>query len=99
MWSSAVSWSFTDGELVTSFNNTPALNNVKNDYSIWGTRKSITGAELPVHLRYAIDKKPCFYRTIDGRVFLTQDEADYYTSIQQEGTFYKSVNENGLNNK
>ena len=50
---------------MTSFNNTPALSNVKNDYSIWGTRQSITGAELPVHLRYAIDKKPTYYKTIE----------------------------------
>jgi hypothetical protein len=34
LWSSAVSWNFTDGFLVTNFNNNPALNNVRNDYSI-----------------------------------------------------------------
>lgn len=66
LWSSAVSWDFTDGFLVTQFNNTPVLSNVKNDYSIWGTKQSISGAELPVHLRYAIDKKPTYYKTIDG---------------------------------
>lgn len=64
-WSSAVSWNFTDGFFITAFNNNPALNNVHNDYSIWGTRTSISGAELPVHLRYAIDVKPTYYKTIE----------------------------------
>ena len=65
LWSSAVSWNFTDGFLVTAFNNAPVLSNVKNDYSIWGTRQSSAG-ELPVHLRYAIDKKPSYYKCIYG---------------------------------
>lgn len=73
LWSSAVSWNFTDGFLVTAFNNTPVLNNIKNDYSIWGTKKSITGTELPVHLRYAIDKKPTYYKTFDGVEWTTEN--------------------------
>lgn len=72
-WLSAVSWNFSDSFLVTAFNNSPVLNNVKNDFSIWGTRKSITDSELPVHLRYALDKKPKYYKTFkesDGRLAL-----------------------------
>jgi hypothetical protein len=75
LWSSAVSWNFTDSFLVTAFNNTPVLNNVKNDYSIWGTKKSINGTELPVHLRYAIDKKPSYYKSFDGSIYMTSEEA------------------------
>lgn len=51
-------------ELITAFNNTPAIGNIKNDFSIWGSRPSATGGNVPIHLRYAIDKKPIFYRTI-----------------------------------
>ena len=56
---------FEGSELISSFSNSPQLNNVKNDFSIWGTKKSVTGNEVPVHLRYAIDKKPYYYKSLD----------------------------------
>ena len=58
------SYIFSGSEFFTSFNNTPNLANLKNDYSIWGVRKSASGGELPVHMRYAIDKKPLKYTSI-----------------------------------
>ena len=58
-------YTFEDGDLVTSYQNTPNLMNLKNDYSIWGSRKGISGAELPIHYRYAIDKKPTYYKRIE----------------------------------
>ena len=64
-------WDFTGSTLVTSFNNTPNLRELKNDYSLWGTRKSLTGNDLPVHLRYAIDKKPIYYKTLRGDAYGT----------------------------
>ena len=51
-------------ELITAFNNTPAFGNIKNDFSIWGQRVSVTGGNVPIHLRCAIDKKPLSYTTI-----------------------------------
>ncbi|MGM9964970.1 MAG: hypothetical protein ACI4W0_05885 [Bacilli bacterium] len=39
------------------------LDNLKNDYSVWGVRKNIGEAEVPIHARYAIDKKPYAYVT------------------------------------
>ena len=56
-------YSFEDNELVINFNNTPSIQDIKNDFSIWGVRKSSTGAEIPIHLRYAIDTKPTIYTT------------------------------------
>jgi hypothetical protein len=50
--------------LVTAFNNNPNLLNLKNDYSIWGERESVSGAKVPIHMRYAIDKKPVYYHPI-----------------------------------
>lgn len=58
-------YTFSGGELITSFNNSPDLGNVKNDFSIWGQRTSVSGAELPIHIRYAIDQKPISYKTIE----------------------------------
>jgi hypothetical protein len=58
---SSRSYSFTEGELITAFNNNPNIMNMRNDYAIWGERTGVTGAKIPVHLRYAIDKKPTEY--------------------------------------
>ena len=62
--SQASQYFFKGGELVTTFNNNPNIANLKNDYSIWGQRNAISGAQIPVHLRYAIDKKPIAYTSI-----------------------------------
>ena len=55
------SYCFDDYKLFTAISNSPKVNNIKNDYSIWGTRKSISGSNLPIHVRYAIDDKPISY--------------------------------------
>ena len=61
---SITKYNFADGELITQFNNTPNIANVRNDYSIWGQRTTMSGAQVPVHLRYAIDYKPLQYKSI-----------------------------------
>lgn len=71
MYTSNVAYSFENANLITAFQNKPNISNIKNDYSIWGTKKTTGGNEYPVHLRYAIDKKPFYYKTIDGRVYCT----------------------------
>ena len=55
---------FSGGELITTFNNNPNLLNARNDFSIWGERTAVSGAKIPIHLRYAIDNKPIKYNTI-----------------------------------
>lgn len=73
-YESPVFWTFGNSFLTTAYANTPALNNVKNDYSIWGTKRSIVGSDLPVHLRYAVDKKPTYYKTIEYTVIEEQED-------------------------
>lgn len=68
-YSSANSYVFEDGQLVTSFQNSPNLANLKNDFSVWGNRKSISGADIPIHYRYAIDTKPIYYKALDGKIY------------------------------
>lgn len=59
-------YSFENNNRLTAFQNNPAINNLKNDYAIWGKRKSnVSGEEIPIHMRYAIDFKPTFYRSIE----------------------------------
>ena len=60
----AYSYNLLDNLLITAFQNTPNLLNLRNDYTVWGKKKSASGIELDIHMRYAIDKKPEIYTTI-----------------------------------
>jgi hypothetical protein len=71
--SSAITYFFEDAQIISSFSNQPNLANLRNDFSIWGVRKSISGNEIPVHMRYAIDRKPVYYKTYNGEIFTTKD--------------------------
>lgn len=71
--SSSSIYSFIDNNLISAFNNNPQLTNLKNDYSVWGVRKTATGAEIPIHARIAIDKKPEFYHSLkENKIFVTE---------------------------
>lgn len=97
-YSSSASYTFNGNELIAGFNNTPNLTNLKNDFSVWGTRKSTTsGKELPVHMRYAIDEKPYAYTSIT----VSEEElVDYNTKHNvnlspQESVRYTTEGETG----
>ena len=61
-----IAYTFDNNNLLTNISNNPNHMNIKNDFSIWGTRKSPTGADVPIHLRYAIDKRPTHSYTTIG---------------------------------
>lgn len=73
VYTSASSYKFEDANLITSFQNTPSLSNLKNDYSIWGERETVSGVKVPVHYRYAIDRKPSYYKAFDGNIYYTKE--------------------------
>lgn len=85
-------YTFSEGQLITAFNNTPNLLNMRNDYSIWGERTSLSGQKVPVHLRYAIDTKPTSYYSpwngrivnYDWRELLYQMAVDYLAHNTEE---------------
>lgn len=74
------SYNFDNTSTITSISNSPNLLNIKNDFSIWGEREGINGAKLPIHLRYAIDKKPKYYKPIK----LTQADMDLIIKFYPE---------------
>lgn len=47
-----------DSTLGTSYSNNPQYMNIKNDYVVWGTRKTGDGISIPIRYHLAIDKKP-----------------------------------------
>ena len=95
---------FTGNNLISALSNAPNWNNVRNDYAIWGTRKSVTGAELPVHFRYAIHKKPEYYKAFDGTVYdisaydwrelIYQMALDYFKHNQEDDFYTKLIHNN-----
>lgn len=84
---SQYSYSFTDSKLISSFKNTPKIDGVKNDYSIWGKKKSSTGVEIDIHMRYGIQSKPVKYTNFKGET--------YYAS-SGDVKYEKRPNPNGL---
>ena len=63
---SPITYQFQNNKLILSVTNTPNYSNLKNDFSIWGQRTSLSGAEIPIHLRYAIQHKPKIYKKISN---------------------------------
>lgn len=46
-----VAYEFDTTNLITALTNTPQYNNIKNDFIIWGKRKTASGAEVPIRYR------------------------------------------------
>ena len=66
-----LTFNFIGNNLISAISNNPNILNIKNDYSVWGTRKTLSGTELDIHMRYAIDKKPFYYKAYDGTIYST----------------------------
>lgn len=75
--SAELAYTFSGGELITAFNNNPNLLNMRNDYSIWGERVGSSGASIPIHMRYAIDKKPLRYQPL----YFLESDTDYQENL------------------
>lgn len=77
-YTSEVTYSFENSSLITSFQNSPDFDNLRNDYSIWGTKTTVSGNETPVHLRYALDKKPIRYINYEGDTYSTNEDNELF---------------------
>lgn len=111
-FSSKYSYSFESNNLLSSIQNAPNFSNLKNDYSLWGARQN-GNITIPIHMRYAIDHKPVYYKVIGHQ--LKRDEYGnvyhYLGELNDENigkiNFYPGniyyINENGdgynINNK
>lgn len=83
VYSSPIAYSFENGVQVTSYSNKPDLNKLRNDFSVWGTRKGVTGASIPIHMRFAIDTKPKLFVNYEGQGYTTfKSELDLIEYIQ-----------------
>ncbi len=67
-------YTFDDGLLVSSYSNSPQFQMIKNDYIVWGMKKTTTGNTLPIRYHLAIDSKPKIGNTY--QVFEYMDDYD-----------------------
>lgn len=51
-------YSLTDLDTTTAITHNPKYDNVKNDFYVWGKRKTSTGVEVSIRYHLAIDDKP-----------------------------------------
>lgn len=51
-------YTFDNSTLITSFQNNPQYQNIKNDFIVWGIKKNANGNDIPIRYHLAIDKKP-----------------------------------------
>lgn len=80
-------YNFNGTVLISSFQNSPNLANLRNDFTVWGNRKGISGSDIPIHMRYAIDNKPWRYIMYDegenGHVALTTLTAEQIAEVEE----------------
>ena len=49
---------FDDAEMIISYANNPQYQQIKNDFIVWGQRKTSEGVEKPIRYHLAMDNKP-----------------------------------------
>lgn len=68
-----VSYLFKDGQLISTFSNGVNITNLKNDFIVWGMKKTATGSDIPIHMRCAIDSQPLYYASYwQGKAYATE---------------------------
>ena len=68
---------FNSDALIKSIQPSHKATDIKNDFIVWGSRESVSGANIDIHARVAIDRKPIKYYTI----IVTEDDINYLRSL------------------
>ena len=69
-----MAYDFTNSKLVSSYSNTPQFSKIKNDFVVWGIRKTALGNTIPIRYHLAIDTKPKTGNIYE--VFMYEDPTD-----------------------
>ena len=75
-----IAYDFKDGKLITSYSNSPQFGKIKNDFVVWGMRKTSDGLSFPVRFHLAIDTKPEIGNIYE--VFFYEDPEDGLTKAK-----------------
>lgn len=71
-----VAYTFDNGEIISSFSNSPQYNQIKNDFVVWGVRKTATDSTLPIRYHLAIDTKPQVGNKYENIIFYRDEDSD-----------------------
>lgn len=94
---SPYAYEFEDKSLFTSYSAPPNIENIKNDFAVWGERVGVSGVKLPIHARCAIDKKPTTYTSPvweenTPQITYSTDDYDWRELIYQMASDYNKYN-------
>ena len=79
---------FTNYDLFSNISVAPSIQNIKNDFTIWGTKRSVSGQTLNIHARYAIDKKPQRYCSPWARYEILPNLTLVYRGIKIDNNYF-----------
>ena len=87
---------YAPSPLIISYSNNPQYNNIKNDYIIWGKRKSSSGTELPIRYHICFDSVPRFNETVDTPVFyykylIAEPDVYGFKVVKNGGEYSESI--------
>lgn len=71
---------YEDKKQIISINSSPQIQNIKNDYSIWGT----TNDKIPFHVRIGVNKKPTEYVSYKGIKYSTLENVVEYEPVSMQ---------------
>ena len=94
---SPISYDFSNGTIVQSYQNSPQYQQIKNDFLIWGERETVTGQKIPIRYHLAIDSPPStnlhyFFDAPKAKIKTFQYKTDLptrpeYDSVKKEYKF------------
>lgn len=76
---------FDSQQLITAISVNPQYDNIKNDFIVWGSAKTSTGASKPIRYHVAFQSKP-IVRTMNPTVVLYYDPTGRYNIISDHST-------------
>ena len=85
-----IAYDFTNSALVSSYSNTPQFSQIKNDFVVWGIRKTALGNTIPIRYHLAIDTKPAIGNIYE--VFMYEDPTDGLTKAKAPIKFSAAAN-------
>jgi hypothetical protein len=83
-------YTFEGSNLIQSYSNSPQYQQIKNDFLVWGKRKTIDGNEVPIRYHLTIDKKPKIGNSY--RVFFFTDPDDGIEKAKKPFSFSSRTN-------
>lgn len=90
-------YKFEDANLITAFSNSPQYNMIKNDFIVWGKRKTSEGYEFPIRFHLAIDSKPRIGNTYIVVKYTSQQTEDFsVANLYPNKNAFPSIGQIGL---